>query len=34
MVANPFAEGLTQGKGLLDSQSNVYYRLFAVKNLM
>ena len=34
MVANPFAEGLTQGAGKLDSQSNVYYRLFAVKNLM
>ena len=34
MVANPFAEGLTQGNGRLDSQSNVYYRLFAVKNLM
>jgi hypothetical protein len=34
MVANPFAEGLTAGNGRLDSQSNVYYRLFAVKNLM
>jgi hypothetical protein len=34
MVANPFAEGLTQGNGRLDSQSNLYYRLFAVKNLM
>ena len=34
MVANPFAEGLDQGAGRLDSQSNVYYRLFAVKNLM
>ena len=34
MVANPFAEGLTQGNGRLLSQSNVYYRLFAVKNLM
>jgi hypothetical protein len=34
MVANPFAEGLTDGAGRLDSQSNVYYRLFAVKNLM
>ena len=34
MVANPFAEGLTQGNGRLDPQSNVYYRLFAVKNLM
>jgi len=34
MVANPFAEGLTQGTGRLDSQSNVYYRIFGVKNLM
>jgi len=34
MVANPFAEGLTMGAGKLNSQSNVYYRLFAVKNLM
>jgi len=34
MVANPFAEGLTVGNGRLDAQSNVYYRLFAVKNLM
>jgi len=34
MVANPFAEGLTQGLGKLDSQSNVYYRIFGVKNLM
>jgi len=34
MVANPFAEGLTAGNGKLNSQANVYYRLFAVKNLM
>jgi hypothetical protein len=34
MVANPFAEGLTAGNGILRAQSNVYYRLFAVKNLM
>jgi hypothetical protein len=34
MVANPFAEGLTAGNGKLNPQSNVYYRLFAVKNLM
>jgi Major capsid protein Gp23 len=34
MVANPFAEGLSTGNGRLDAQSNVYYRLFAVKNLM
>jgi len=34
MVANPFANGLTAQNGRLDTQSNVYYRLFAVKNLM
>ena len=34
MVANPFAEGITKGNGVLNQQSNVYYRLFAVKNLM
>ena len=34
MVANPFAEGTTLGNGRLDSQSNVYYRIFGVKNLM
>ena len=34
MVANPFAEGLTAGLVKLDSQSNVYYRIFGVKNLM
>ena len=34
MVANPFAQGITQGFGALNAQSNVYYRLFAVKNLM
>ena len=34
MVANPFAQGLTQGSGALTKQSNVYYRLFGVKNLM
>ena len=34
MVANPFAEGTTFGNGRLDSQSNVYYRIFGVKNLM
>ena len=34
MVANPFAEGLTVGEGKLKAASNVYYRLFAVKNLM
>ena len=34
MVANPFAQGLTQGNGKLNERSNVYYRLFGVKNLM
>ena len=34
MVANPFAQGLTQGFGQLNARSNVYYRLFGVKNLM
>jgi hypothetical protein len=34
MVANPFAQGLTVGSGLLTPRTNVYYRIFAVKNLM
>jgi len=34
MVANPFAQGATAGNGRLNSRSNVYYRLFAVRNLM
>jgi hypothetical protein len=34
MVANPFSNGLSVQNGRLDSQTNVYYRLFAVKNLM
>jgi hypothetical protein len=34
MVANPFAKGSLVGNGALDSRSNVYYRLFGVKNLM
>lgn len=34
MVANPFAEGLNQGFGRLNERTNVYYRLFGVKNLM
>ena len=34
MVANPFATGLTTGNGALNSRSNVYYRIFQVKNLM
>jgi hypothetical protein len=34
MVANPFATGLTSGNGALNARSNVYYRIFGVKNLM
>jgi hypothetical protein len=34
MVANPFAEGLTQGQGALTANANVYYRRVLVKNLM
>jgi len=34
MVANPFAQGLTQGNGALSARSNVYYRIFGVRNLM
>ena len=34
MIANPFAEGATQGLGALRTNSNVYYRRVAVKNLM
>ena len=34
MVANPFAQGLNVGSGQLVSRSNLYYRIFGVKNLM
>ena len=34
MVANPFAEGLEQGLGRINANSNVYYRRVQVKNLM
>ena len=34
MVANPFAEGTTQGMGRLLANSNRYYRRVTVKNLM
>jgi hypothetical protein len=34
MVANPYAEGLTQGLGRLRTNSNRYYRRVAVRNLM
>jgi hypothetical protein len=34
MVANPFAQGQDAGFGRLNARTNVYYRLFGVKNLM
>ena len=34
MVANPFAEGLTQGQGALTRNANRYYRRVKVTNLM
>ena len=34
MVANPFAEGLNQGYGRLQTNANRYYRRVLVKNLM
>ena len=34
MVANPFADGLAQGQGALNTNSNVYYRRVKVANLM
>ena len=34
LVANPFAEGTTQGLGRLQVNANRYYRRVAVKNLM
>lgn len=34
IVANPFAEGLTAGAGVVNKDSNVYYRKFLVKNLL
>jgi hypothetical protein len=34
MVANPFAEGTTQGLGNLNARTNNYYRIFKVRNLM
>jgi len=33
LVANPFAEGLTQGEGNLTAKSNVYYRAFKINNI-
>jgi hypothetical protein len=34
LVANPFAEGATQGTGALTAKSNVYYRAFKISNIM
>jgi hypothetical protein len=34
LVANPFAEGATQGLGAIKASSNVYYRRVQVRNLM
>ena len=34
LVANPFAEGTSQGLGALTAQSNNYYRSFVVANIM
>ena len=34
MVANPFAEGATEGLGVLRQDSNVYYRRLIVNNLL
>ena len=34
MAANPFAQGTTVGLGALNERTNVYYRVFGVKNLM
>ena len=34
MVANPFAEGITAGLGVLRANTNVYYRKIIVTNLM
>ena len=34
IVANPFAQGTTQGLGALTAMSNVYYRAFKITNIM
>jgi hypothetical protein len=34
VVANPFAQGLTQGLGALNQDSNVYYRRLLIENLL
>ena len=33
VVANPFAQGLTKGSGVLSTSTNVYYRKVIVNNL-
>jgi hypothetical protein len=34
LVANPFAEGTTQGSGVITARTNLYYRAFKISNLM
>jgi len=34
IVANPFAQGTTQGSGVVNATSNVYYRAFKIANIM
>jgi len=34
LVANPFAEGTTQGLGVITAKTNLYYRAFKIANLM
>jgi hypothetical protein len=34
MVANPFAEGTSQGLGAMTVRANNYYRAFRIANLM
>ena len=34
LVANPFAEGTSQGQGLLNAKSNLYYRAIKISNIM
>ena len=34
LVANPFAQGTTQGSGAITAMSNLYYRAFKIANIM
>ncbi len=34
LVANPFAQGTTQGSGAITAMSNLYYRAFKIQNIM